>query len=477
VNAASRPARAGVAGAWNRGNSSDASGTQRPHGMTFLRSRSVLVAAGAAVLASRATVAQHESLPPPAPTVSREHSADPVSLLDAIDVGLNLLAAVGASTARDEELALLAGGAHDPAQRGFTLRQAELSLAGRIADQVEAKAFLVASLAPAGRDGDEGETVVELEEAYAQTVRRDGQGFQVRAGTYFTEFGVRNAQHPHAWQWLNQPVVLTRLCGGDGMRGPGARLGWRSEGGVDLVLGVQNAHGETMPSFLGNDEVYEERGVGGRQRAAAEVRSAGDVLVSARAAVDAFASADATCTIGASAATGPNATGGDASTWLAGVDVHWRAPCPAHRDHAFAPWSLTAEWAWRSFDAEAQIDASDPLAPVALPEERLVDHGGFVEGLVAVHDAMAIGLRGEWVTGSGASYRGGGAFARADDPWRCDRLRVSPLVALRLAPGVGLRLQLDHDDSDAAPGTEQSVWLGVEVLLGSHGSRHHGHSL
>src|SRR5688572_9743918 len=49
-----------------------------------------------------------------------------------LDVSLDVLAAVGGSTASDDELELLQGGGHDPRQRGFTLENVELSLLGAV---------------------------------------------------------------------------------------------------------------------------------------------------------------------------------------------------------------------------------------------------------------------------------------------------------------------------------------------------------
>ena len=65
--------------------------------------------------------------------------------LPPIEVSLGLLTAVGASTERDAVLAELAGGAHDPRQRGFTFQQAELSFVGELTPWLAAKAFLVAA--------------------------------------------------------------------------------------------------------------------------------------------------------------------------------------------------------------------------------------------------------------------------------------------------------------------------------------------
>ena len=97
----------------------------------------------------------------------------------------------------------------------------------------------------------EGESQFELEEAFVTSrmlpLRLEAQGLQVEFGQMFTEFGRINPQHPHAWDWQDQPVVLSRFFGPDGMRGVGTRVGWLLPVPwfSELHAGVQNAQGET----------------------------------------------------------------------------------------------------------------------------------------------------------------------------------------------------------------------------------------
>ena len=144
--------------------------------------------------------------------------------LQLLDVSLDTLWAFGSSTADDDELALLQGGGHDPRQRGFNLPQVELSFSGAVDPYFTGEAHLVYFLDP------EDESQFELEEAFVQTLQLPfglhEHGAQLELGTFFTEFGRLNPRHPHAWDWQDQPIVLTRFFGEDGLRGPGARLGW-----------------------------------------------------------------------------------------------------------------------------------------------------------------------------------------------------------------------------------------------------------
>lgn len=382
-----------------------------------------------------------------------------------IDVSLDILAAAGTSTERDAVLRDLQGGGHDPKKRGFTLQQAELSLAGAVDSYLLAKAYLITLLDP-----QEGETVVELEEAYLQTTQLPA-GLQLKAGSYFTEFGRINPLHPHAWDWQDQPVVHTRLFGADGMRGPGARLSWLlpTDTYGEVFVGVQNANGETMTSFLANEETYAERPIGGRAFTAREVRAANDVVYTGRAATSIDLAATTSLGLGASAAFGPNATGGGADTLIWGGDfvLRWR-PLEAERGWPFV--KVQGEYLVRRFDAEPQIDAADPLNPVAVPGDTLVDQGAYVQLLWGFTTGWAAGMRADWATGSGLGYDAAtqSMRGRTDDPFRADRVRLSPMIAWHPSEFSRLRLQYTYDDSDHLADPVHSVWLGFEVLIGTH---------
>lgn len=382
-----------------------------------------------------------------------------------IDISLDIMAAAGASTERDSVLSELKGGGHDPKKRGFTLQQAEVSLAGAIDPWLTGKAHIVTLL-----DAEDGESIVELEEAYLQTQQLPA-GLQVRAGTYLTEFGRINPTHPHAWDWMDQPVVNTRFFGGDGMRGPGARVSWlapTSQYG-ELFLGVQNANGETMPSFLANEEVYDEQPIGGRLFQAREVRSFNDVVWSARAATSVDLADTTSLGLGASALFGPNATGGDADTVIWGVDfvLRWR---PVKNERGWPFVKLQGEYMVRDFEAGEQVDSSDPLNPVTVPGDTLRDQGAYVQAIWGFSTGWATGVRFDWASGSGDGYdaTAQALTSRDGDPFRTDRVRVSPMLVFQPSEFSRIRLQYDWDDSDHLDNDVHSVWLGFEVLIGTH---------
>jgi hypothetical protein len=326
---------------------------------------------------------------PAAPQVPQAPVASP-GQIRLIDVSLDIEAAVGGSTEPDAVLDHLQGGGHDPRKRGFTLQQAELSLGGAVDPYFTAEAHLVTFIDPIP-----GETVVELEEAFAtsQSLPAD---LQLKAGMYLTEFGRINPTHPHAWDFMDQPVILTRVFGADGLRAPGARLSWLvpTENFTEVIVGVQNANGEQTQSFLANADVYSDRPVGGRFFVARSVRSFADMLWTGRISTS-FDLGDASSTaIGASVAWGPNATGDGASTLIYGADFvyKWRPP---GNERGWPFFRVQGEVLARNFETAAQVDSSTPGILVPLPATTLHDYGGYLQALWGFALGWDAGLRGD----------------------------------------------------------------------------------
>lgn len=384
-----------------------------------------------------------------------------------IDVSLDVISSVGTSTARNDVIQQLQGGHHDPKQRGFTMQQAELALAGAVDPYFRVDSHITSVIDP------EGETIVELEEAYLTSTSLP-YGLQLKAGHYLTEFGRINPVHLHDWDWGDQPVIVSRAFGGDGLRAPGARVSWvaPTDTYTEVVFGAQNASGETSKSFLANEEVYEEEGVGGRFFTERTVRSLQDVLWTARVSQSRMLTDTQTLNYGASALFGPNATGEDSDTVIYGADFVylWR---PASTDKGWPFFKVQGEVIARVFDAADQVDENDPLVggdDVFVPGETLRDQGGFLQALYGFQRGWSVGLRGEYATGSGASYDADtDTFSRLADFDRTDRLRVSPILVYQPSEFTRIRLQYNYDESDhLGESGEHSVWLTFQTLIGVH---------
>lgn len=175
-----------------------------------------------------------------------------------IDVSLDVLLYAGFSSENDDSISTLQGGGHDPKTRGYTLGQAELSLSGVVDPYFTAEAHILSLVNTVS-----GESVFEVEEAFLTTTGLP-LGLQLEVGYFLTEFGIINPQHPHVWDWLDMPVVNSRMFGGDGMRQGGFRASWLLPTAwfSQFHFGMQNANGVTMASFLGGELAHTHGGGG-----------------------------------------------------------------------------------------------------------------------------------------------------------------------------------------------------------------------
>lgn len=122
-------------------------------------------------------------------------------------------------------------------KRGFNLNYAELSLYAPVDPYFDLYATI-----PFSEDG------VEVEEAYAVT-RGLPFGFQFKVGKFRSSFGRLNAQHPHAWDFANQPVVNKVFLGDDGLVEKGVQLNWLAPTPFYLLFGIEVLQGENEQSF------------------------------------------------------------------------------------------------------------------------------------------------------------------------------------------------------------------------------------
>jgi len=392
-----------------------------------------------------------------------------------MDISLDALVAAGGSTVRDQQLGILQGGGHDPRKRGFTVQNVELSFMGAVDPYFTGEAHLIYFLDPI-----EGESLFELEEAFL-TTQRLPFGLQVEAGHFFTEFGRINPQHPHQWNWQDQPIINTRLFGPDGMRGPGFRLGWLTPlpWFSELHFGMQNANGETMASFLANGEFFEERAIGGRPFVDRDVRNLKDFAYLARWDNSWDLSDEWTMKMGLSGLLGPNATGPDGKTWIYGADMKlkWR---PVNHFRGWPFLLFEGEIMKRDYRADrffnpgldGEIDTGDEIL---LGRNTLKDWGFYTQMLYGFRKDWAAGLRYEYASGSGNNVNVDLAagtvelMRRNSDPFRDDRYRISPLVAWHPTEFSRFRLQYNYDRLKAFRERDaHSVWLGVEFMFGAH---------
>lgn len=358
-----------------------------------------------------------------------------------LQIGLSGLFSAGGSSVDNAALANLQAGGHDPNKNGFTVQNVELSIGATVDPYLDGQANIIFLI-----DAD-GETVVELEEAFFVT-RSLPWGLQVKGGQYFTEFGRQNTQHPHTWAFADQPVILSRLFGGDGLRSQGARVSWLmpTDWYSELFFGLQNARGETVTSFL--NAPGEE--IGGYTLIDRNARGSGDLLQSARWLNGIDISDTLSMNLGVSGLWGPNASGTTTDTRIVGADLYlkWQS-AGSQRGYPFV--------AWHTEVLQRRYEAGDPTD---VTREILKDRGLFTQAMWGFTPGWVTGLRWEYATANGDTR---------NDPLRDNRKRLSPNLTWYPSEYTKVRLQYNRDWTEHLPEkTADSLWLQVEFSLGSH---------
>lgn len=355
-----------------------------------------------------------------------------------LKIGLSGLFSAGASSVDNDDLQSLQAGGHDPDKNGFTIQNIELSIGATVDPYFDGQVNLIFLI------DEEGETVVELEEAYF-TTRQLPWGLQVKAGQYFTEFGRQNVLHPHSWDFVDQPVILSRLFGGDGLRSQGVRLSWLMpvEWYSEWLLGAQNAKGETVSSFLS----AEGESISSYSLINRDARGLSDLLYSVRWLNGVDITDSLSVNVGVSALTGPNASSTDTKTQVYGADIYmkWQAE-HSQKGYPFVSWHT--EWLKRHYEVPDLVTGD------------LQDRGYFSQIRWGFTTSWVAGLRWEYATANGDN---------SDDAFRDTRKRWSPNITWYPSEFSRLRLQYNRDITEfMVEKTADTLWLQLEFSLGGH---------
>ncbi|MCX7723223.1 MAG: hypothetical protein N2379_09245 [Verrucomicrobiae bacterium] len=376
-------------------------------------------------------------------TVAQQTSSSQ-AVLNYLNFSFSALMSAGVSTARNGEIRT---GHPAPYERGFSLNSAELAVEGAVDPYFKAAGSVSLVLDP------DGHSEVELEEAWAATTALPF-GLQVKAGLFQAAFGRHNQQHAHEWAFVDQPIVLTRLLGDDGLRQPGAQLSWLVPIAVysELSLGVFN---NRNPGFVATDETAEgwHSVLHGGALQDHELRGPGDLLFVPRMSVSFDLTGTQTLLGGVSAAFGPNNSGPGADTQVYGLDIYWKWR-PERAEAGFPFVAVQAEALYRRYEAAARVGPTGAV----LPAETLRDWG--------LYGQVLWGFKRRWVAAFRAEFASAdtGAF---DSDLRNDRFRLSPNLTFYPTEYSKLRFQYNFDHRQIA-GADHSAWVQLEFILGAH---------
>jgi hypothetical protein len=343
-------------------------------------------------------------------------------------------------------------GDHDPQQRGFNARNAEIALDGAVDPYFEGFANIVLKL------DNNNETEIELEEAFLQTTSLP-YGLQLKGGQFFDAFGRINPTHPHTWEFADSPLVNGRLLGPDGLRGVGAQIAWTVPVPwySQLIFAVQNGRGGTAYSFRnpGDDGVFY-----GRMTIDRDLTALRDLVFVPRVENSFNLSDTQTVLFGGSGAFGTNDTGRDAPhTQIYGADLlyKWKSE-RAEGGFPFVKWQTEAMY--RRFEAGRGLDDLFPAS------ETFRDWGMYSQVLWGFKKGWVAGIRGDYLHMQQSAF--------TDDDTRQSRSRISANLTWYPTEFSKIRLQYNHDfleENDFLASRDvDSVFLQFEFILGAHGA-------
>ncbi len=131
------------------------------------------------------------------------------------------------------------GGEAGLGKSGLSLGHSELAISANIDDK------FYGNLTIALHDHD-GETKVELEEAYFETLAL-GNGFTVKAGRFLSAVGYLNEHHEHAWDFADAPLIYRGLFGNQ-IRDDGIQVNWIAPTDLFIQTGAELFRGDAFPA-------------------------------------------------------------------------------------------------------------------------------------------------------------------------------------------------------------------------------------
>jgi len=138
------------------------------------------------------------------------------------------------------------GGEAGLGERGFSVGHTEVTASANIDDKFYGQVT-------AAIHEHEGETEVELEEAFIQTLGL-GNGLNLKAGRFLSGVGYLNQQHEHVWDFVDAPLIYRGLFGNQ-LRDDGVQLSFVAPTETFLELGAEMFKGGKFPGAGDHDGI------------------------------------------------------------------------------------------------------------------------------------------------------------------------------------------------------------------------------
>lgn len=131
------------------------------------------------------------------------------------------------------------GGEAGPLPEGLALGEIEINISANVDDKFTA--WLTAPLAI-----EDGETVIEVEEAWIETMTLPA-GLSLRMGRFYSNIGYLNDKHSHSWDFTDQPLAYQAFLGNQYLD-DGLQLRWLAPSDLYIELGAEVTRGDRYPA-------------------------------------------------------------------------------------------------------------------------------------------------------------------------------------------------------------------------------------
>ncbi|MBC8212095.1 MAG: hypothetical protein H8E21_13625 [Gammaproteobacteria bacterium] len=343
------------------------------------------------------------------------------------------------------------GGEAELAKEGFGLGHGELVISSNVDDKFFGKLTLaIAEHA--------GETEVELEEAYIETLAL-GSGFTVKAGRYFSNIGYLNSQHTHAWDFIDAPLIYRGLFGNQ-LIDDGIQLRWLAPTDLFIQIGVELGRGDRFPAGGASND--------GKGAQAFFVELGGDVGTSHswQLGLSHWSAKIAGRESGGHAHEGGEAEipGYTGDSDVTGVDVVWKwAP-----DGNFAERNLKLQFEYFKREEVGSVELENSGPPVETTTYNGEQTGWYLQAVYQFMPQWRAGIRFDSLksdnTGSDNNVLG---EAGLDDEGHNPE-RTSIMIDYAHSEFSLLRLQFNRDDSYES--ADDQIYLQYVMSLGAHGA-------
>jgi hypothetical protein len=330
---------------------------------------------------------------------------------------------------------------------GLSLGESELVVESNVDTLFHAKAVVAL-------ENEDGETVVAVEEAFADTLSLPA-GLALKFGRFKSEIGYQNHIHAHAWEFVDAPIVYRSLLATQ-LADDGVQVRWVAPLDLFVELGGEALRGQGFPGggdarngvngYTGFVHVGGDVGIGGSWRVG---------LSHLKADADARASGEDVTTLFT----------GDSDVSIVDLVFKWAEDGnPGKRNVVF-----NAEYFHREETGDLEFDPD-----LVVPDNQLSAYDGTQDGYYAqvVYQFVPrwrAGVRYDWLTADNrvANPAPGTTLATLADA-SYEPQRLSAMIDFSNSEFSRIRVQYNRDESRPGDEEDDQVFLQYILSIGAH---------